>query len=249
MDGLLEVAQGEWAYLQSVCSFQGQPLRNISIKIDWDTHIDERTLAWARYTRIYQDDAWIPILLTEHLSAVDVEIGVNPNVQWTYNCAGSGWSLKTTLLHELLHAAGISSSASPGRVGYGETCTPTLMDTKMRLSDGSSPIDGCILKPGDLYVGSTLLHIGNFQQGVSYNHHAYPGSVMHPTPPATCTRLGPYEKDILETLGYTCKVEFSNLVDPPLTSAGRSTAHQSLAGRIWTWVGQVISSIREHVQA
>lgn len=243
MDGLLEAAQAEWGRLQTVCTFEGSPLRDINIKIDWDHDIQEQTLAWAKYTRILKDGAWFPILLTEHTWTVDVEIGVNPNVEWTLECDGAGWSLKSTLLHELLHALGISSSATAHGIGYGEACTPTLMDTKMRMADGSPAVDGCSLKEGNIYVGSTLLHRGEFQSGVSLNHHVHAGYLMHPTPPYECAFLGTHEIDILETLGYKCDVDPSSLVSTHpkgSTSSGQSRVRNSI-GSVFAWVRRVFA--------
>jgi len=210
MDGLLEAAQAEWAYLQGVCVFEGNPLRDINIKIDWDHNTKNTTLAWARYTRILEKGVWFPIILTPHTWPVDIEIGVNPHIPWAFDCEGYGWSLKSTLLHELLHAVGISSSATEHGIGYGQACTPTLMDTKMKMADGSPAVQGCHLKEGDIYVGNTRLHRGHYQPGVSLNHHTQPG-LMHPTPPYECASLGWHDINILETLGFTCEVNRSTL--------------------------------------
>lgn len=243
MDGLLEAAQAEWAYLQGVCVFEGNPLRDIRIKIDWDPYIKNTTLAWARYTRILHEGAWIPILLTDHTFAVDVEIGVNPNIQWSFDCEGGGWSLKSTLLHELLHAAGISSSATKHGVGYAQACTPTLMDTKMKMADGSPAVQGCHLKEGDIYVGNTRLHRGHYQSGVSLNHHVHAGSLMHPTPPYGCALLGPHEEDILNTLGYTCHLAGGTSYGeiPNQSKPGRGI--RISVGRIFAWAALVCSAI------
>jgi hypothetical protein len=211
-DDLHYFAQQEWSYIQNTCTHEGNSLRDINIHIDYDYQIENNVLAWARYTRYLHNNKWIPSLLTPTRPAVDVEIGVSPHVSWSTTCGEPGRSLQTTLLHELLHAMGISSSAFLNRVGYhnGESCKVTLMDSVMKTYNGNPAIDydTCTLTNQDIYVGGVRLHRGlQFQQGVSLQHMDGPG-VIAVSPLYQCARLGKEEVLILTAMGYKCEGSF-----------------------------------------
>jgi hypothetical protein len=201
---LLDLAQEEWSYLQDTCDYKGTPLRDIAIRIDWDFQLKPGILAWARYTRVYRNNLWVPSVLTETRPDVDVEIGVSPRYQWDWGCEQDGRALRTTLLHELLHATGISSSITATSVGYGPYCTLTLMDHHMHLQDGSKALQECHLPAGNIYVGGVKLYMGReFRAGVSLNHHDGIG-VIGTSPPYQCQELGLNEVKMLESMGFNC---------------------------------------------
>lgn len=233
---LLLSARAEWKYLQDECTFQGQRLRDINIDIAFDPHLDTNTLAYARFARVYKNGVWYPSALTTYTPAVDVEIGVNPAIHWDYGCDNDGWALSSVLLHELLHAGGISSTATPEGVGYAGTCVHTLLDAHMTLADGTPAVHECTLRSDTVYVGGVRLHGTPFRQGVSYAHHVDQG-IMSATPPYECARLGLSEVKILSALGYECRGDYQLKEDAGL---GRGQSRTAAYGR-WALLAFALS--------